>query len=68
MGEEPEMAGSVKDPVCGVELRPEDAVATEDHDGRKLYFHSEECHRTYLNDPHRYGHGEREEDPGTGEE
>jgi len=61
------MSELVKDPVCGMEIRPEDAVATEVHDGKTLYFDSEECHRTYLNDPHRYGHGAFEEDAGVGE-
>lgn len=55
----------MKDPVCGTELRPEDALATEVHDATTLYFHTEDCHRIFLNDPHRYGHGEYEEDPGT---
>ena len=50
------MADKVKDPVCGMEIRPEDAVATEVHDGLTLYFCSEACHETFLNDPHRYGH------------
>lgn len=30
------MADKVKDPVCGMEIRPEDAVAQEDHDGRRV--------------------------------
>jgi YHS domain-containing protein len=62
------MAEMVKDPVCGTEIRPEDAVATEVHDGQTLYFHSKECHDTFMNDPHRYGHGEYHEDAGVGEE
>lgn len=59
------MSELVKDPVCGVEFPREDAVATEVHDGTTLYFHDEDCHRTFVNDPHRYGHGEYEEDAGT---
>lgn len=50
------MADKVIDPVCGMEINPEDAYATEQHDGHTLYFCSKTCHDTYLNDPHRYGH------------
>ena len=50
------MADKVKDPVFGMEIRPEDAAATEVHEGRTLYFCSDACHQTFLNDPHRYGH------------
>jgi YHS domain-containing protein len=50
------MADKVKDPVCGMEIRPEDAAATEDHEGRRFYFCSHACHQTFVKDPHRYGH------------
>ena len=50
------MADTVKDPVCGMEIRPEDAAATEEHEGLTFYFCSEACHETFVNDPHRYGH------------
>lgn len=50
------MPESVKDPVCGMQIPPEDAVATEDHDGRTFYFCSQDCYQAFLNDPHRYGH------------
>ena len=50
------MADRVKDPVCGMLIRPEDAVATEEHGGRTFYFCSKACHDTFVNDPHRYGH------------
>ena len=52
------MPGIVIDPVCGMEIRPEDAAASEEHDGHTFYFCSEACHRTFLADPHRYGHPE----------
>lgn len=55
------MADTVKDPVCGMEIRREDAVASEEHDGQTFYFCSHECHQTFVNDPHRYGHGDRGE-------
>ena len=50
------MADKVKDPVCGMEIDPDETVAQEDHDGRTFYFCSEGCHQAFLNDPHRYGH------------
>jgi Cu+-exporting ATPase len=52
------MAEMVKDPVCGMEIRPEKAVATEEHDGVTFYFCSTGCHNTFVNDPHQYGHPE----------
>ncbi len=60
------MADTVKDPVCGMLIRPEDAAATEEHEGRTFYFCSLGCHRTFVNDPHRYGHPKDEPaaDPG----
>lgn len=46
----------VKDPVCGMMIESETAVASENHDGHRFYFCSAACHETFLNDPHRYGH------------
>jgi copper-transporting P-type ATPase V len=46
---------TLRDPVCGMDIRPEDVVAGEAHDGRNFYFCSEACHRVFLADPHRYG-------------
>lgn len=50
------MADKVKDPVCGMMVRPEDAMATEEHGGRTFHFCSKACHDTFVDDPHRYGH------------
>ncbi len=50
------IADPVKDPVCGMEIRPEGAAATEEHEGRTFHFSSKACHDTFVNDPHRYGH------------
>lgn len=50
------MPDKVKDPVCGMEIRPEEAAATEVHDDRTFYFCSAACHTKFVNDPHRYGH------------
>lgn len=53
--EEANMADTVKDPVCGMEIRREDAVATEEHEGRTFHFCSQGCHDTFVADPHSYG-------------
>lgn len=50
------MTDTVKDPVCGMEFRPENAAATAEHEGRTFYFCSQSCHETFVNDPHRYAH------------
>ncbi len=50
------MPDTAADPVCGMEIRPEDAVASEAYEGRTFYFCSAVCHATFLKDPHRYGH------------
>jgi len=49
------MADMVKDPVCGMEIRPGQAAAQEEQDGHTFYFCSEACHNTFLNDPHHFG-------------
>jgi len=50
------MAETVRDPVCGMEIQPEQAFAQEEHDGNTFYFCSDPCHNAFLNDPHRFGH------------
>ena len=55
------MADTVKDPVCGMEFRPEAAAATEVHEGLTFYFCSQVCHQAFVNDPHRYGHPAQEQ-------
>ncbi len=50
------MADKVKDPVCGMTIRPESAAATEEHEGQTFHFCSLGCHKTFVADPHRYGH------------
>lgn len=50
------MAETVVDPVCGMEVHPDSAAASEEHDGVTFYFCSEGCHRSFVADPHHYGH------------
>lgn len=50
------MADVVTDPVCGMEIRPEEAVASELHEGKTFYFCDPACHETFIEDPHRWAH------------
>ena len=50
------MTDTVSDPVCGMQVRPQEAAATEEHDGQTFYFCSTGCHDSFVKDPHRYGH------------
>jgi YHS domain-containing protein len=44
----------VTDPVCGMRIDPDDAVATVDHDGETYYFCSEVCRDAFVADPAAY--------------
>ena len=57
------MPDTVRDPVCGMEIRPENAAATEEHE-RTFYFCSPGCHEAFVKDPHRYGHPSDEHEDG----
>ena len=50
------MTETVIDPVCGMSIDPQQAVAQEEHGGTVFYFCSDGCHAAFLADPHRYGH------------
>ena len=54
--EEPaeERAMKVADPVCGVQVDTEKAVAQEDYGSRTFFFCSVECHRLFKTSPERY--------------
>jgi YHS domain-containing protein len=52
------MIDTVKDPVCGMEINPDQAAASEEHDGQTFYFCSEHCRQAFLADPHHHGHPE----------
>jgi P-type Cu+ transporter len=49
--EEKEM---VKDVVCGMEIEPESAVATEEYKGQTYYFCSSACQEKFKADPEKY--------------
>lgn len=44
----------VKDPVCGMEIESEDAVAKLEHEGRTYYFCSESCAEEFQENPEDY--------------
>ena len=51
----------VVDPVCGMELMPELAIAETDYDGQTYYFCSEDCFEAFDEDPERYVIAEAQE-------
>jgi YHS domain-containing protein len=44
----------VKDPVCGMDIEPQDAAASREHMGHTFYFCSPNCVAQFDADPHRY--------------
>lgn len=44
----------VKDPVCGMELRPEEAFSKIEHEGHVIYFCSQTCEESFRQNPERY--------------
>jgi Cu+-exporting ATPase len=45
---------TVRDPVCGMTVDPNQAAATVEHDGRKYYFCSTHCAARFRQDPARF--------------
>jgi Cu+-exporting ATPase len=45
---------TVKDPVCGMEIDPKTAHASEEYEGQKYYFCSAACHERFKADPKQY--------------
>src|SRR5687767_1647358 len=41
----------VTDPVCGMRIDPDDAVATAEHDGQRYWFCSQACRDAFVADP-----------------
>ena len=44
----------VTDPVCGMRIDADDAVATVEHEGKTFYFCSQACHDAFVADPGAY--------------
>lgn len=52
----------VTDPVCGMQIDAEKAVAQEDYVGQRFFFCSVQCHRLFKTSPERYvGRGRQSE-------
>jgi YHS domain-containing protein len=45
----------VIDPVCGMRIDSEDAVATVEHEGKTYYFCSRACRDAFVANPSSYG-------------
>ncbi len=48
------MIRTALDPVCEMEIRPEDAVAIARFEGHRVYFCSENCYKAFLDLPHSF--------------
>jgi Cu+-exporting ATPase len=52
-GKEKTMA-TVTDPVCGMEIDPATAAASEEYEGKTYYFCSDSCHQQFVATPERF--------------
>ena len=48
------MAGAVRDPVCGMTLKPADIAFQENYQGKTFSFCSDSCRKKFLADPGKY--------------
>jgi signal transduction histidine kinase/YHS domain-containing protein len=53
---EESMAGTVKDPVCGMEIDPQTAAGKSEYNGQTYYFCSTGCKASFDKDPEKYLH------------
>ncbi|HEX7948975.1 MAG TPA: YHS domain-containing protein [Candidatus Limnocylindrales bacterium] len=44
----------VKDPVCGMTIRPSEAVASIEYEGKTYYFCSQDCADSFRESPEDY--------------
>jgi len=51
---EKDMMATVKDPVCGMEIDPAAAAASEGYRGTTYYFCSQGCHDSFIAEPEKY--------------
>ncbi len=49
-----EAMATVKDPVCGMEIDPANAAATEEHQEKRYHFCSAACHDKFKAEPEKY--------------
>ncbi|HEX6581513.1 MAG TPA: YHS domain-containing protein [Actinomycetota bacterium] len=45
---------TVRDPVCGMEIDPATAVASEEYEATTYYFCSQSCHDSFTAQPEKY--------------
>lgn len=50
----PTVGETVKDPICGMSVKPEQAAASEAHDGKTYYFCSTQCAEKFRANLDRY--------------
>ena len=48
------MTDMFKDPVCDMDVTPESAAGTSEHNGQTYYFCSLGCKRSFDKEPERY--------------
>jgi Cu+-exporting ATPase len=48
------MDGSLRDPVCGMDVTYENAQARSEYNGETYYFCSIDCKETFDRDPEKY--------------
>lgn len=48
------MTGTLRDPVCGMEVTYESAQARSEYNGETYYFCSLDCKETFDRDPEKY--------------
>lgn len=49
-----EVMTTVKDPVCGMDINPNNAAATEEYQGKTYHFYSAACHDKFKAEPDKY--------------
>ena len=52
--QEEEVVETVKDPVCGMDIDPNTAAATEEYQGKTYHFCSTACHDKFKAEPEKY--------------
>jgi Cu+-exporting ATPase len=53
-GREEEQIETVRDPVCGMDIDPATAAASEEWEGNTYYFCSESCHQRFAKAPDQF--------------
>jgi len=51
---ETETTGRLTDPVCGMSVTPATAMTSTEYKGTTYYFCSEDCYRTFVDNPATY--------------